>query len=279
LKLLVDGNISNAAVVLFCRDPMPYYPQCLLRMAKFKGTDKSDLLDSRRVYGNAFTLLEEAENFLMRHMSIKSTFIPGKMARKDIPDYPPRAVREAVVNAICHRDYTIKGGSMSFLIYSDRLEIASHGTLPLGIAIEDLKRTHESQPRNDHITQVMYKRGIIESVGTGTEEMIKECRAIGKPDPKYLERGTTFVVCFKARGIADIVEPHVMQEISERQKVILEFLLDTGALSSTEILKGLDLTITERTLRRDLNHLMKLEIIKVKGKGPNTLWYLSAFEA
>lgn len=276
LKLLVDGHISNAAIVLFCNDPMPYYPQCLLRMAKFKGTDKSDLLDSRMVNGNAFTLLEEAENFLMRHMSIKSEFIPGKMARKDIPDYAPRAVREAVVNAICHRDYTIKGGSISFLIYSDRLEITSHGTLPLGIAIEDLKHTHESQPRNERITQVMYKRGIIESVGTGTEEMIKECRAIGKPDPTYLERGNTFVVCFKAKGIADIVEPRLLQKISERQKAILGMLLDTGPSSSTEIIKRLDLTIAERTLRRDLNQLLDLGLVKVKGKGPSTLWYLSA---
>lgn len=102
-KLLVNGAISNAAVVLFCSDPMPYYPQCLLRLAKFRGSDKSDLLDSRRVHGNAFVLLREAEHFLMRNMSIQSEFIPGKFARKDIPEYPPRAVREAMVNAICHQ--------------------------------------------------------------------------------------------------------------------------------------------------------------------------------
>ena len=149
-------------------------------------------------------------------------------------------------------------------------------TATLGITIEDLKHMHDSQPRNEHITQVMYKRGIIESVGTGTEEMIKECRAIGKPDPKYLERGNTFVVCFKAKGISDIVESHLMQKISERQKSILELLLDTGASSSTDIAKDLNLTIAERTLRRDLNHLMDLGLVKVKGKGPSTLWYLSA---
>jgi ATP-dependent DNA helicase RecG len=244
-------------------------------MAKFKSIDKSEILDSRMVNGNAFTLLEEAENFLMRHMLIKSEIIPGKMARKDIPDYAPRAIREAIVNAICHRDYTIQGGSISFLIYSDRLEITSHGILPLGIAIEDFKHTHESQPRNERITQVMYKRGIIESVGTGTEEMIKECRAIDKPEPTYLERGNTFIVCFKARGIADLIESRLLQKISERQKAILGMLLDMGPSSSTEIIKGLDLTIAERTLRRDLNRLLDLGLVKVKDKGPSTLWYLS----
>ena len=70
------------------------------------------------MYGNAFHLLKEAEHFLMRNMSIRSEFIPGKMARKDIPDYPPRAVREAMVNAIIHRDYAIQGGSISLLICS-----------------------------------------------------------------------------------------------------------------------------------------------------------------
>ncbi len=66
-------------------------------------------------------------------MSIRSEFIAGKMARKDVPEYAPRAVREALINAICHRDYTIQGGSISLMMYDDRLEVISHGTLPSGI--------------------------------------------------------------------------------------------------------------------------------------------------
>lgn len=117
LKLTNNGKLLNAAVVLFSSDPELNYPQCLLRMARFKGKDKSNLLDSKRVFGHAFSLLNNAEDFCLRHMSIESEFVPGKMARRDIPDYPPRAVREAIVNAISHRDYTIKGGSISLMIF------------------------------------------------------------------------------------------------------------------------------------------------------------------
>jgi ATP-dependent DNA helicase RecG len=270
LKLIVNGNITNAAVVLFCRDPMPYYPQCSLRLAKFRGTDKSDLLDSKRIHANAFVLLREAEYFLMRHISIRSEFIPGKMARKDIPDYPPRAIREAMINAVCHRNYTIQGGSISLLIYSDRLEITSHGTLPIGITIDDLKRTHESQPRNERVTYALVKLGLIESVGTGTQEMIKECLAIGKPEPEYIERGNTFVVSFKSKAVSLNIP-----KLTERQNIILLLLKELGGLKSVEIKQKLGSDITDRTLRRDLNYLMEIKLIHLEGRGVSAIWHIN----
>jgi ATP-dependent DNA helicase RecG len=272
LKLLVNGNLSNAAVVLFCKDPMPYYPQCLLRMAAFKGKDKSNMFDSKRVHANAFVLLDEAESFLLHHMSINSEFIPGKMARKDIPDYPPRAIREAMVNAICHRDYTIQGGSISLMIYSDRLEISSHGTLPFGVTIEALKQTHDSQPRNERITNVMNKVGIIESVGTGTQEMIKECRALGKPEPEYIERANTFVVCFHVDNTSEKI-------INERQRKILSILKNHNGLQNADILNKLGLDITNRTLRRDLSYLMELDLVSLEGKGISATWFYKGGES
>lgn len=269
-KLLINDNITKAAVVLFCRDPMPYYPQCLLRMAKFKGSDKSDLLDSRRVHGNAFVLLREAEHFLMRNISIQSEFIPGKMARKDIPDYPPRAIREAVVNAICHRDYTIQGGSISLMIYSDGLEITSHGTLPFGITVDDLKKRHESLPRNERITNVLNKIGVIESVGTGTQEIIKECMEIGLPEPEYIERGNTFVVSFKSVRLA-----LASSKLSDRQKQILSILQESGGLKSADIRQSLGADVSDRTLRRDLNFLMEAKLIRLEGRGVSAVWLLN----
>lgn len=267
LKLIVNGNITNAAVVLFSSDPMPYYPQCSLRLAKFRGADKSDLLDSKRIHANAFVLLREAEHFLMRHMSVRSEFIPGKMARKDIPDYPPRAIREAMINAICHRDYTIRGGSISLFIYADSLEITSHGTLPVGITIDDLRHTHESLPRNERIAYALVKLGVIESVGTGTQEMIKECIAIGKPEPKYFERGNTFVVSFNRSS--------AIPELSERQNKILSLLKELDGLKSTEIKQKLGIDITDRTLRRDLNFLMELKLIYLEGRGVSAIWRIN----
>jgi len=202
-------------------------------------------------------------------MSIESEFVPGKMARRDIPDYPPRAGREAMVNAISHRDYTIKGGSISLMIFDDRLEITSHGTLPLGITINDLKHEHDSQPRNGRITQVMYRRGLIESVGTGTQEMINECRDFGKPEPDYLERGNTFVVRFLPRAI--IAKPDTL---TDRQKEIIDILSSQKTVSAGEILNSLSDNPADRTLRDDLAKLKKLGLIETKGKGRGAVWLL-----
>lgn len=270
LKLLKNGAITNAAGVLFCDDAEKHFPQCLLRLAYFNSTTKTDILDSRRLYGNAFTLLEEVEAFLMRHMSISSDFVPGKMARLDHPEYALRAVREAVVNAICHRDYRMEGGSIGFMLYRDRLEISSHGTLPRGIHLEELKTTHESFPRNSKITHVMYKQGMIESVGTGTQEMLRESQKIGAPDPEYIERGSTFIVIFHKN-----LQDRQKASLPPRQQEILNIMSRMGACTTTEILKDIKNPPTDRTLRSDLVQLEALGYVLKQGDGRATTWKMT----
>jgi len=113
LQLRVDGQLLNAAVVLFGRKFMSYYPQCTVRLARFKGTDKSEFLDQRQLHGHAFQILDESMHFILRNIPIAGHFEPGKLERQDVPLDPPLALREALVNAICHRDYTIAGGPSS----------------------------------------------------------------------------------------------------------------------------------------------------------------------
>ena len=218
LGLCINGNFTNAAVILFGNNLEQQLSQCLLTLVRFKGTTKSKIIDSRRVFGHAFKLLAEAEDFVMRHMSIESEFIPGKMARNDIPDYSLRAVREAIVNAVCHRDYLIYNGNISLMVYDDRLEITSPGVLPRSITVDELKEPHTSYPRNRKLLSIMYRRGIVESVGMGTQLMIDECLAIGKPEPNYFERGNSFVVQFIAKTHAkdSVAEQVISLELSLR---------------------------------------------------------------
>jgi ATP-dependent DNA helicase RecG len=267
LGLLKNGLITHAAGMLFCRDAETHFPQSLLRLVLFKGLTKSEILDSRRIYDNAFALLAETEDFLMRHMSISSEFIPGKMARKDHPEYSLRAVREAMVNAICHRDYRIKGGSISLMMYDNRLEITSHGTLPRGITVDDLKQVHESFPRNAKITHVMYKCGVIESVGSGTQEMIQECQAIGAPEPEYIEKGTTFMVRFYKNKQDQ--QPEVL---TPRQQEILNIMASRNDCTTTQIRQTIKEPPTDRTLRSDLAQLEALGYVLRHGEGSGTRW-------
>ena len=131
LGLIRDGFMFRAAAVLFGnvarleRD----LPQCLLRVARFRGIGRSEFLDNRQFSGNAFTLLSHAERFLRDTLPIAGRFESGRMARIDEPLYPPLATREALVNALCHRDYASGGGSIELAVYDDRLEVTSVGGL------------------------------------------------------------------------------------------------------------------------------------------------------
>jgi ATP-dependent DNA helicase RecG len=172
LHLRVEGRLLRASVVLFGRKQMPDYPQCALRMARFKGTDKTEFLDNRQLHGHAFQILDEAVHFIMRHIPVAGRIESGKLERQDTPLYPPLALREALVNALCHRDYTIPGGAVNVGIYDDCLEIISSGLLPTGITVADLKRKHISLPRNPLIAGVFYRRGLIEQWGRGTQKIV-----------------------------------------------------------------------------------------------------------
>ena len=158
--------------MLFGRKFMPDYPQCTVRLARFKGTDKTEFLDHRQLHGHAFRILDESMHFILRNIPIAGRFEPGKLERQDIPLYPPLALREALVNALCHRDYTIAGGAMFVAIYDDRLEITSLGLLPPGISVADLKQDHASRLRNPLIAGVFYRRGLIEQWGRGTQKIV-----------------------------------------------------------------------------------------------------------
>lgn len=274
LKLTKNKDLLNAAGVLFCRDAESDFPQCLIRLVRFKGLEKGHIIDSKRIYGNAFQLMEEANLFIARHMSIASEFIPGKLARTEHPEYSLRAVREALVNAICHRDYTNIGGSIGVMMYDNRLEISSYGRLPTGISISDLLMAHESIPRNEKITHIMYKRGIIESVGMGTQEMIEECRKIGAPEPEYFEKGNTFVVVFHS---SPLIKTHEEKRVimNPRHTEILKIMSTfKEGCSSTQIHNLMSTPPTDRTLRSDLVELEKQNLIERHGEGRKTIWLL-----
>ncbi|HLM68634.1 MAG TPA: RNA-binding domain-containing protein, partial [Longimicrobium sp.] len=146
--LLRDGELLNAAVVLFCRAGrlMPLYPQCTLRLARFRGRDMAEFEDNQQETGNAFQLFMRAQRFLRDHLPVAGRIIPGLFERVDDPLYPPVALREALANALCHRDYGVHGGSVGIAIFDDRLEISSTGPLRFGLRAADLTGPHPSLP-------------------------------------------------------------------------------------------------------------------------------------
>ncbi len=110
-----------------------FYPQFEIQMVRFRGKNRlADFADCRQYCGHTFVLLRQAESFLMDHVPIAGRVVPGKVIREDQPWYPPRATREALTNALCHRDYIIPGGAVALAMYNDHLEITNPGALQFG---------------------------------------------------------------------------------------------------------------------------------------------------
>ena len=220
LELIHDGRLLNAAVTIFGKSDRlkPLYPQLGVRLARFRGRDRlADFADNRQYWGHAFSLLRRAESFLMDHVPIAGRVVSGKMVREDQPWYPPRATREAISNAICHRDYTIPGGAVAVAMYDDHLEIANPGGLHFGITPEKLTRPHESQPWNPIIANVFYRAGIIERWGAGTLNIVDWCIENGNPNPTWKEQAGSVYITFLPAELPVVEKAGARQETEEKQ--------------------------------------------------------------
>lgn len=272
LKLRSDGRLRNAAVALFGTDLASDFPQCQIRLARFKGVDKSEFLDNRQEHGHAFGLLEVGMAFLLRNLPIAGRFEAGRMERIDEPLFPVAALREALVNAICHRDYSITGGCVSAAIFDDRLEIWSDGRLPFGQRVEVLKRPHRSLPRNPLISGVFFRRGLVEEWGRGTQMIVDLCVRAGHPEPEFLEESGAVGVRFLASGY---LAPHrVAHDLTARQREILQVLARRQHSSFAEIRDGLRAAPSDRSVRNDLTHLRTLGLAQLSGRGRGARWSL-----
>ena len=193
-NLLHDGKLNNASAVLFGRD-FYYYPQCLLRLARFKGTTKDEFIDNQRVTGNIYTLLDAAMAFFFKHLSLSGK-IEG-LYREEELEIPYKALRECCTNALCHRLFHRPGSSVGIAIYDDRVEIENSGTFPPDITMEKLLSGHNSEPQNLIIANVLYKSEVLESWGRGIGLMISECRRVGIPIPEFHTDGNSVWVIFR----------------------------------------------------------------------------------
>ena len=284
LGLIKDGVLHRAAVALFGKGEriMREMPQCLLRVARFRGTDKTEFLDNRQFHGNAFTLFNAAQRFLQETLPIAGRIEKDRPERIDEPLYPPLATREAIANAICHRDYAIGGGSIGIAVFDDRLEIASFGKLPFGLTPTDLFGPHESQPWNPLIARVFYLRGIIEEWGRGTLKMAEQAAAAGLPPLEIDDNGDCVTVRFRANrmgGEPTAVPPSTARirdtavRLDEGQRRILGLLqASSEPLALREIHARLDPPPDERRLRRDLAELKRLGVVESSGHGRGARW-------
>jgi ATP-dependent DNA helicase RecG len=270
-----DGVLLRAALVLFgLTDRLEAeLPQCLLRVARFRGSDRTEFLDNRQFHGNVFDLLARAERYLRETLPVAGRVLPGLFERVDDPLYPPLALREALANAFCHRDYSIGGGSVALAVYDDRLEVTSSGTLHFGLTAEALFQPHESLPWNPLIARVLYRRGIIESWGRGTLKIAELATQAGLPRPEIEDAGGCVSVRFRpSRYVPPLRVSHDLTARQQNLLAILDAYPQGRALR--QLREALPEPAAEWETKADLAMLKGLGLIDTRGRGRGASWFL-----
>ena len=247
-------------------------PQCLLRIARFGGLDRMEFLDNRQFNGNAFTLLANAERFLRDTLPIAGRFEQDRFERIDEPLYPPLATREALVNALCHRDYSIGGGSIGIAIYDDRLEVTSSGSLHFGLTPEKLFAPHESRPWNPLIARTFYRRGIIEEWGSRTLKMAELASSAGLPMPEIEDDDVAVTVRFRHGRFVPQRRSREASPGERREEVLVLLGGAENGLTRREIHARLGPGVSERQVRRALEELRDRGLVVSANRGPLTRW-------
>ncbi len=185
LNLLSKGAPTHAAVLLFGTAPQRFLLSSEVKCAHFHGTQVCKPIPSYQVYkGTLFDLVDQAVDFVLSKINLAVGTRELSAQAPVAYEIPPEVIREAIVNAVAHRDYTSKG-SIQVMLFSDRLEIWNPGSLPHALSLEKLRHPHGSFPANPLLAEPLYLTKYIERMGTGTGDMIVRCREAGLPEPEF----------------------------------------------------------------------------------------------
>ena len=269
-----QGRPTHSGILLFGKNPQQFIPQSGLVFVKFMGTEprgEEGLAGYGRreeVGGPLARVIEGAWQIVWGEMSVGAV-VKG-LERQEISEYPPFAVREALVNAVCHRDYRMKGRRIEMRMYSDRLEVISPGGLPGFITVDNLVEEHFS--RNPRLVAGLFQWGYIEELGLGIDRMIEDMVNGGHPPPKFKAAPYSFtVMLFNARERK--ATPKWETVMNERQARALNFIRENGSITNREY-RELCPDVSPETLRLDLTDLVDRGVLLRIGAKKGTYYIL-----
>ena len=268
LEAIADHRPTNGALMLFGKDPQRHFINASIRLGRFKS--ETDIIDDKWARGNLFDQFDEALKQVMQHISVRYEILA--IERKDIWDYPLPVLREAILNAIIHRDYRDFANFIQIKIYDDRIWISNPGGLIEGLTIGELRKPHKSHVRNPLIAKAFYLAGFIEQFGSGTIRMINDMKKAGLQEPEfkeemggfsiYLQKGTFVDSRFKELGL------------NERQIKAIDYIRENGKITNEEYQK-INM-IGRRQATNDLGMLIRIKLLKRKGKvGKGTFYTIN----
>jgi len=268
-----SGAVTVAGLLLFGKSPESFLPQAGLVFVRFAGTEsrrREGLPGYQRreeIFGPLARIIETSWDIIWEEMSHEAV-IPG-LSREETPEYPPFAVREALVNAICHRDYSLTGRRIEVRMYDERLEVISPGGLPGHITLDNIVEEHFS--RNPRIVRGLYYWGYIEELGLGVDRMIEDMLRAGHPAPEFESRPFLFSVSLS--NVRDRLTARWAGILNERQLQALSYTQERGSITNREF-RDLCPEVSSETLRLDLAEMVSEGILLRVGAKRGTRYIL-----
>jgi predicted HTH transcriptional regulator len=272
LHLLHGDRPGNAAILLFGRDPQRFLPSAEVRCMHFHGTDIQRPVPFYRVFkGTLFEQVDMAVDFVLSKLN-RSVGTRAESNRAPVRhEIPPDVIREAIVNAIAHRDYT-SAGAVQVSVFADRVEVWNPGMLPPPLTPESLRRPHGSIARNPRICEALFLTHYIEKYGTGTLMMIRESLAHALPEPDFAQRGGEFTIAVWRNWLTEKVLAGY--NLNDRKQRAIEFLKAHGSITNSQYQR--EFSVAKRTASLDLADLVSAGLVEKEGSTGRGVQYRMA---
>jgi ATP-dependent DNA helicase RecG len=252
---------TNAGLLLFGREPERFFRSNEIIVVRYAGREMSDEFLREDIHDTLPEQIRRAESFLVSNMSKGVRLV--RLEREEQIEYPVEAMREAIVNAVAHRDYSVRGEGVRILMFSDRIEFYSPGRLPGHVTLDNI--VDERFSRNEVIVQILADMGFIERLGYGIDRMIQLMLDHDLPAPVFQETANGFHVTLYGHGealISDEVDARRWRHLhlNERQEKALAYLAEHGRITNREY-QELCPEVSSETIRRDLASLVDKNLL------------------
>lgn len=285
-KFLVAHNgkeeLSGAAVMLFAKEPQLYFPRSRVRFVRYDGTEakvgaEMNVIKDVVFEGRILDLVEQSLAFVRSQIKERTRLGPeGKFVT--IPEYPEFAWKELIVNAIAHRDYSIKGTDIQIKMFDDRITVESPGTLPGIVRLNNIRQVHFS--RNPKIAEYLHEYEYVKEFGEGVDRLYNEMERAGLPAPEFQTEAFMLHATIRnhanvgenvtnvTKNVTDVTE----KQFTKRETAILQMLQSDARVSTAAMAKNLG--VSKRTILRDMESLKNKGTLSRNGADHGGSWII-----
>lgn len=260
-------KFTNAGVLFFAKEPQKFFPESYITAVKYKTMDRFSIIDKKDFLGSPISQIEQTLSFLIRHMNVEPVISmernPVLGTRQDVYEYSPVALREAIINAVVHRDYLYDSSHIYVHMFPDFIEIENPGGLYRGLSLEDLGK--RSVRRNRLIADMLHRSRFIEKVGSGFSRMQKALSDNNNPPLEVVATNFFNIRFYKRMTTVEL------SKLTPRQISVYQIIYNSEGINKRHI--ALQAQLSEDTVLREIHHLIDLNLVAKQGVGRATTYH------